>query len=82
MTNWLSSFFKLEQNNSSIRTELVAGLTTFLAMAYITVVNPSILSQAGMDFGAVFVATCVAAALGSIIIWGKTRFSRLVFALA
>ncbi len=67
MTNWLSSFFKLEQNNSSIRTELIAGLTTFLAMAYITVVNPSILSQAGMDFGAVFVATCVAAALGSII---------------
>ncbi len=67
MNNWLSSFFKLEQNNSSIRTELIAGLTTFLAMAYITVVNPSILSQAGMDFGAVFVATCIAAALGSII---------------
>lgn len=67
MNNWLNSFFKLEQNNSSIRTELIAGLTTFLAMAYITVVNPSILSQAGMDFGAVFVATCVAAALGSII---------------
>jgi len=45
---------------------VIAGLTTFLAMAYITVVNPSILSQAGMDFGAVFVATCLAAALGSI----------------
>lgn len=45
---------------------MIAGLTTFLAMAYITVVNPSILSQAGMDFGAVFVATCLAAALGSI----------------
>jgi len=67
MNNWLSSFFKLEQNNSSIRTEVIAGLTTFLAMAYITVVNPSILSQAGMDFSAVFVATCIAAALGSII---------------
>jgi AGZA family xanthine/uracil permease-like MFS transporter len=45
----------------------MAGLTTFLAMAYITVVNPSILSDAGMDFGAVFVATCIAAAFGSIV---------------
>ncbi len=67
MKNWLNTFFAIEQNNSTIQTELIAGLTTFLAMAYITVVNPSILSQAGMDFGAVFVATCVAAALGSII---------------
>ena len=45
----------------------MAGLTTFLAMAYITVVNPSILSGAGMDFGAVFVATCIAGAFGSIV---------------
>jgi AGZA family xanthine/uracil permease-like MFS transporter len=45
----------------------MSGLTTFLAMAYITVVNPSILSQAGMDFGAVFVATCIAAAFGTIV---------------
>ncbi len=50
-----------------MRTESVAGLTTFLAMAYITVVNPSILADAGMDFGAVFVATCIAAAFGSIV---------------
>ncbi len=67
MKVWLNRFFKLEQNNTSIKTELIAGVTTFLAMAYITVVNPSILSQAGMDFGAVFVATCLAAALGSVI---------------
>jgi AGZA family xanthine/uracil permease-like MFS transporter len=67
MQNWLNNFFAIKQNNSSIRTELIAGVTTFLAMAYITVVNPSILSQAGMDFGAVFVATCIAAAVGSII---------------
>jgi len=67
MNNWLNNFFAIKQNNSSIRTELIAGVTTFLAMAYITVVNPSILSQAGMDFGAVFVATCIAAAFGSII---------------
>lgn len=67
MIESLNRFFKLEQNNSNVKTELIAGLTTFLAMAYITVVNPSILSQTGMDFGAVFVATCIAAALGSII---------------
>jgi len=66
MKNWLNNFFAIEQNGSNIQRELIAGLTTFLAMAYITVVNPSILSQAGMDFGAVFVATCLAAALGSI----------------
>jgi AGZA family xanthine/uracil permease-like MFS transporter len=67
MQNWLNDFFKIKQNNSSIQTEVIGGVTTFLAMAYITVVNPSILSQTGMDFGAVFVATCVAAAIGSII---------------
>lgn len=49
-----------------LRDEGVAGLTTFLAMAYISVVNPAILAEAGMDFGAVFVATCLAAAFGSI----------------
>ena len=53
MQRWISDFFKLEQNNSSIRTEFIAGFTTFLAMAYITVVNPAILSKTGMDFGAV-----------------------------
>jgi AGZA family xanthine/uracil permease-like MFS transporter len=50
-----------------MRDEMVAGMTTFLAMAYISVVNPAILAQAGMDFGAVFVATCLAAAFGSIL---------------
>jgi len=58
--------FKLSEHNTNFRTELVAGLTTFLAMAYITIVNPAILSDAGMDFNAVFVATCLAAAFGSI----------------
>ena len=58
--------FGLAAAGTSVRTELMAGLTTFLAMAYITVANPTILSQAGMDFGAVFVATCLAAAIGSI----------------
>jgi AGZA family xanthine/uracil permease-like MFS transporter len=65
--NRIESLFRINERQSSVRNELVAGLTTFLAMAYITVVNPSILSDAGMDFGAVFVATCIAAAFGSIL---------------
>jgi AGZA family xanthine/uracil permease-like MFS transporter len=63
---FLDRFFRLSEHKTTVRVELVAGLTTFLAMAYITVVNPAILSDAGMDFGAVFVATCIAAAFGSI----------------
>ena len=63
----LSSYFKLAENGTTVRTEILAGITTFLTMAYITVVNPAILSDAGMDFGAVFVATCLAAALGTLI---------------
>ena len=63
----IDSFFELKKHNSSVRVESIGGMTTFLAMVYITVVNPSILSEAGMDFGAVFVATCIAAAFGSIV---------------
>ncbi len=62
----MKSFFQLSEHQTSVRRESLAGVTTFLAMAYITVVNPSILSDAGMDFGAVFVATCLAGAIGSI----------------
>lgn len=67
MLSAIDRFFGLTEHNSSIRQEVLAGVTTFLAMAYITVVNPGILSAAGMDFGAVFVATCLAAALGTAI---------------
>ena len=67
MMDQLDRFFGLSAQGTSVRRELIAGLTTFLAMAYITVVNPSILSEAGMDFGAVFVATCLAAALGTLV---------------
>lgn len=63
---FIDKFFHLSEQNTTVRVELLAGLTTFLAMAYITVVNPTILSETGMDFGAVFVATCLAAAFGSI----------------
>lgn len=67
MSNVIERLFSLKAHATSVRTELVAGLTTFLAMAYIAVVNPSILAQAGMDTGAVFVATCIAAAVGSLL---------------
>ncbi|MEM7079146.1 MAG: NCS2 family permease [Pseudomonadota bacterium] len=67
MSKWLDTYFRISAQGSSIGTEITAGVTTFLAMAYIIVVNPSILSNAGMDFGAVFVATCLAAAIGTLI---------------
>ena len=63
----LENMFKLSQNGTSVRTEVLAGFTTFLTMAYISIVNPLILADAGMDFGAVFVATCLAAAFGTFI---------------
>jgi AGZA family xanthine/uracil permease-like MFS transporter len=64
---WLDHRFGVSAAGSTIKTELLAGLATFLTMAYIIVVNPGILSDAGMDFGAVFVATILAAAIGTAI---------------
>lgn len=63
----LERLFKLSENGTNVRTELVAGLTTFLAMAYIIFVNPAILAEAKMPFGPVFAATCVAAAVGCFL---------------
>lgn len=63
----MNGFFKLRQNGTNVKTELLAGLTTFLTMAYIIFVNPSILSKTGMDSGAVFVATILAAAIGTFV---------------
>merc|ERR1712192_53406 len=63
----LEKQFGLAANGTSVRTEVIAGITTFLTMAYIIFVNPDILSTTGMDRNAVFVATCLAAALGSAI---------------
>ena len=57
--------FQLREHGTSVRIEVLAGLTTYLTMAYIVVVNPQILSAAGIDHGAAFVATCIAAAIGS-----------------
>ena len=61
------NLFKLKENHTNVTTEITAGFTTFLTMAYIIVLNPAILSKAGMDFGAVFVATILAAAFGTAI---------------
>ena len=63
----LEKLFKLSEHNTNVKTEVVAGITTYLTMAYIIFVNPSILKLAGMDYGAVFVATCLAAAIGTLI---------------
>lgn len=63
----LDKFFGITDAGSSIRTEVIAGVTTFLTLAYIIFVNPAILADAGMDKGAVFVATCLAAAIGTLI---------------
>ncbi|MDA0703365.1 MAG: NCS2 family permease [Proteobacteria bacterium] len=63
----LESCFKLKELGTNVRTEVLAGITTFLTMAYIIFVNPSILAAAGMDQGAVFVATCLSAAIGCAI---------------
>lgn len=63
----LEKLFQLKAHNTNVRTEILAGVTTFLTMAYILFVNPSLLAETGMDRGAVFVATCLAAAIGSAI---------------
>jgi AGZA family xanthine/uracil permease-like MFS transporter len=63
----LERLFQLKAHGTDLKTEVIAGVTTFLTMAYIIVVNPSVLAAAGMDYGAVFAATCLAAAIGSLI---------------
>lgn len=63
----LEKLFQLHAHNTTVRTEILAGVTTFLTMAYILFVNPSILGETGMDKGAIFVATCLAAAFGSAV---------------
>ena len=65
--DFLNRQFKLEENGTTIRQEIIAGTATFLTMAYIIVVNPLILKDAGMDFGAVFTATILAAVIGTSI---------------
>jgi AGZA family xanthine/uracil permease-like MFS transporter len=66
-SGFLDQYFGLTQHGTDVRTEVVAGVTTFLTMVYIVFVNPAILANAGMDKGAVFVATCIAAAASTLI---------------
>lgn len=75
----MERFFQISQSGSTISKELTAGLTTFLTMSYIIFVNPSILSQTGMSYSSVFVATCVAAAIGTLMMG---LVARLPFAQA
>ncbi|HPE95656.1 MAG TPA: NCS2 family permease, partial [Bacillota bacterium] len=60
----MNKFFKISERNSKVSTEIIAGLTTFFAMAYILFVNPNYLSATGMEWGGVFLATCIASAIG------------------
>jgi len=67
IVNGLDRYFGLSEQGSDVRTEFIAGVTTFLTMVYIVFVNPIILGKTGMDQGAVFVATCVAAAVSTLV---------------
>ena len=73
----LESFFDLKAHGTTVKTEVIAGFTTFMTMAYILVVNPLILKDAGMDFGAVFTATTVSAIIGTLVmaVWAKLPFA-------
>lgn len=70
-------FFKLKENGTTPRTEIIAGITTFLTMAYILAVNPNILSAAGMDANALFTTTAIAAIVGTLVmaLWAKLPFA-------
>ncbi|HBB30228.1 MAG TPA: guanine permease [Clostridiales bacterium] len=63
----MEKFFKLKENGTTVGTEVIAGLTTFFAMAYIIAINPSILSKANMEWGAVFLATIISSIIGTLI---------------
>lgn len=63
----MQKLFRLKENGTTVSTEILAGLTTFFAMSYIIVVNPSILSQSGMEWGAVFLATIISAIVGTLV---------------
>ena len=75
----LDKFFKITENKSTLKTEIIAGITTFMTMVYILAINPSILSATGMDKGAVFTATALSAVIGTL---AMALIARLPFALA
>src|SRR5690554_6135075 len=63
----MERLFKLKEHGTNVKTEILAGITTFMTMAYILIVNPDILSATGMERGAVFTATAIAAALATLV---------------
>jgi len=73
----LDKFFKISENGSTVKTELIAGITTFMTMAYILAVNPSILSKTGMDSHAVFAATAISSVIATLVmaLWAKLPFA-------
>lgn len=75
----MEKYFKLKENNTSVKQEVISGITTFMTMAYILIVNPQILSAAGMDSGAVFTATAVSSIIATLIMG---LYAKLPFALA
>lgn len=75
----MENFFKLKEHGTDVKTEIIAGLTTFMTMAYILAVNPSILGATGMDTGAIFTATALASAIGSFCM---ALFANLPFVLS
>ena len=79
MSNFLEKVFHLSENNTNVKTELLAGLTSFMTMAYILAVNPNIFGCAGMDQGSVFTATAISACIGSLLM---AFFSNCPFVLA
>lgn len=79
MNQKLEQWFHLKENNTDVKTEVLAGVTTFMAMAYILAVNPSILADAGMDKGAVFTATALAATFATVLM---ALFANYPFVLA
>ena len=75
----IEKIFKLKQNNTSVKTEVIAGITTFMTMAYILAVNPNILGVSGMDKNAILIATCLASFVGTMCM---AFFANLPFALS
>ena len=70
----LKKLFRIDENKTTVRTEVVAGVTTFMTMAYILAVNPNILSAAGVPRGGVFVATAVAAVVGTLLMASLSNY--------
>lgn len=75
----MEKYFKLKENNTDVKTEILAGITTFMTMVYILAVNPGMLSETGMDFGGVFTATALSAGVATLIM---ALYAKYPFALA